>query len=337
MPISPFVLDPAYFENIEARQETMNAADFDTQFAAVADFINSSVLPVVNQLIDDKVPGSVSPGDANKFLRNIGDGTVEWASIGQNAILDFSLAFSKLSKCTAGSILAAGANRVFKEVTPREAGQVLISQANNAPIWAKLRGNNVDDRQITTEKIALQTLTNENFQEGVLFTQLLDDSVTAEKIADLTIPTAKIADGAIDGDILGGLANQFTGVNFFIPLWPNTLPDGFINVVPYLGTNNNVINYRHISNGFKIPVAKLNTNNPVFNFSVADGAVASYQIAENTISGGRLYYINLGSGIPNRGDRDTTIIPVRDINDFLADGSIQPQHLPSNYRAILGL
>lgn len=329
MPISPLVYNVSNFEDIRDRGDTMNAIDFDEAFTKIVNFINDEIITELNQLVGGAIPGSTNPADINKFRRNVGDGTTDWASIGNDALANLSLGFSKLSKCTPGSILATGADKIFREVTTDQLHFTLISQANNLPIWRKLRSENIEDRQVTGIKIALATLTNDNFEDGLLATQLLDNAVTRVKIVDRTIPTSKIADGTIDANILRDLLSPLIGRNFAgghsttIQLYGNTLPDGFINNSSYLGGF--LINYRYLRNDFKLPPGM-----PFYNITglnIGDQAIANYQIAPRSLNGTRINQYLPGS---------TYKLP-RDINDLIADGGIGPENLPASYRTALGL
>lgn len=332
MPISNLLHNETNFADIRDRGETMNAIDFDDAFTQIVNFINNNIITELNQLLGGAVPGSTNPNDINKFRRNIGDGTTEWAFIGNDAFEDFTLEFSKLSRCTPCTVLATGADRIFKEVTTDQSNFTLISQANNLPVWRKLRSENIIDRAITGAKIALGTLTNENLQNDLLATQLLDNAVTGVKIVDRTIPTGKIENGAINEDILRDLLSPLIGRNFAggfqttIQLYGNTLPDGFITNLNYFtGASNSLIRYYHLRGDFKIP---LNVPITWSAYNVADGAIAGYQIANRSLSGLRLNQPTNNSG--------GTVL-VRDINDLIADAGIAPANLPANYRVALGL
>lgn len=324
MPISSLIHNETNFQDIKDRGNTINAIDFDNAFSQIVNFINDNIISELNQLLGGAVPGSTNPDDINKFRRNIGDGTTEWASIGDDAFDDFTLEFSKLSKCTPCSILATGADKIFKEITTDQSNYTLISQANNLPVWRKLRSENIDDRQVTGPKIALATLTNENFEDGLLSTQLLDDSVIGIKIVDRTIPGIKIEDEAIDADILGDLLNRLIGRSTNVFLWGNTLPDGFVSNLNYF--SNRAINHTNLRNDFTLPIGTTLTS--IDKRNIADGAINNYQIADRSLNGQRLNQYTATPGI---------LILARDINDLIADGGIGPSNLPAQYRTALGL
>ncbi len=331
MPISNLMHNETNFADIRDRGETMNAIDFDEAFTEIVNFINNQIITELNQLLGGAVPGSTNPNDINKFRRNVGDGTTEWAFIGNDALEDFSLEFSKLSKCTPCTILATGADKIFKEVTTNQSNLTLISQDNNLPVWRNLRSQHIVNRAITGAKIALGTVTNENLENALLATQLLDNAVTGVKIVDRTIPTSKIADGAINEDILRDLLSPLIGRNFAggfqttIQLYGNTLPDGFITNLNYFNGFFKIY-YYHLRNDFKIPLGCPISNIQARN--IANGAIANYQIVNRSLNGVRLNQRTNNSG--------GTVL-VRDINDLIADAGIAPANLPANYRAALGL
>jgi hypothetical protein len=336
VPINAFISDDTYFKKIKDRQVPFKAINFDYQFSVFANYLNNIIKPALDNLINDMVAGSTAPNEVNTFLRNVGDGTTEWASVGGNAINDYSLQFTKLSRCNPSSILAAGNDRALNAITPQEVNQVLISRVDNAPIWQKVTADNIQDRTITGAKVALGSLTNQNFQPDLLLTQLIDDLVTGEKIVDRTINSSKIADGSIDEAILGNLRDTLIGTaRDPIQLWGNTIPDGYI-TIPIMSQYDAVINYTHLVNDFRIPINKWrlydDPNERVFQYTViADGAIASYQIAPESLNGSRL--------VSNLGELHQPYIYYlpRDINDLIADGGIAPENLPAHYRAALGL
>lgn len=334
MAIAPLVHNEANFQDMRDRGDTMNANEFDLAFSEIVNFINNQIISTLNQLLSGAVPGSTDPNDINKFRRNVGDGTTEWASIGNDAFDDFTLGFSKLSKCTPCSILAAGADKIFREVTTDQSNFTLISQANSLPVWRNIRSQNIDDRQITGVKIALRTLTNDNLENNLLATQLLDDAVTGIKVVNRTIPTSKIEDETINENILQDLLAGLVGRRFIdngnanILLWGNTLPDGFITNINYFSVFSpaTTINYTNLRDDFQLPFG-IAFETITFR-CYGDQCIANYQIANRSLSGLRLNQPTNNSG--------GTVL-ARNINDLIADGGIAPENLPAAYRTALGL
>jgi len=336
MALNPLLTQIDYFENIQNRGGLMKAADFDFQFNDIINYINSSVIPLLNTLVSDTTPGSQDPNKVNTYLRNVGDATTEWSNITNNNIPDYSLSFAQLAQSNPCSVIGAGVDQILRPVTPIENRQSLISRANNSPVWKKITAANIEDRQISDRKIALASLVNNNFQQGVLDIQLLNNSVTTEKIADNTIPSTKIADVAINTEILGDLVDQFCGRNGSkVILWGNVLPNNFINnniliaiYNPYrLAEIPYTIDHTKLAAGFQIQALNYRgrqwDDNKAFNpTDIADKAIESYQIAENSLAGGRLFQFGYS---------------LRAVNSMLQDDSIGITNLPADYRAKLGL
>lgn len=338
MPLNPLIIETDYFTNIQNRSGLMKAADFDFQFNNIVNYINSSVISLLNTLTSDTTPGSQDPNKVNTYLKNVGDTTTEWSNIIPDNIPDYSLSFIQLAQANPCSVIGTGTDQILRPISSTEDRQSLISQNNDIPVWNKITAANIEDRQITDIKIALATLLNNNFQQGVLDIQLLNDSVTTEKIVDNTIPSEKIADEAINEVILGGLIDQFCGRNGSkVFLWGNVLPDNFINnnklIATYQPSGTPVaelpytIDYTKLVVGFQIQALNYRGGqfSDTFAFyptDIADKAIEGYQIVDNSLAGGRLFQYGYS---------------LRQIDFMLEDDSIEIENLPADYRAKLGL
>lgn len=351
MPLNPLVIENNYFEAIQDRKGLMKAADFDFQFNNIASYINFSIIPLLNQLIANTTPGSQDPNKVGTYLKNVGDETTEWDNITYNEIPDLSLPFTKLVQTNSCSILATGADRIFRAITPTENRQSLISQTDNSPIWQKITGINIEDRQITDKKIASASLVQENFQEGLIAIKLTNSVVTTAKIIDNVIPTEKIANQAVNSTILGDIiTNQFAGRNGVkTVLWGNTLRDGIIANPWFLSKNNTIfqnyniktypINYTKLVAGFKIPPELYNrtwawkvynSDYPVATYpnNLAPNCIAGWQIKDNSIDGARLFY---------KGNAPFNRLCQRPLSQMIANGAIGIENLSPSYKAKLGL
>lgn len=353
MPLNPLVIETDYFESIQNRKGLMKAGDFDFQFNNITNYINSSIIPLLNQLIANTTPGTQDPNKVNTYLKNVGDGTTDWSNITFNEIPDLSLSFAKLVQTNPCSILATGVDQIFRAVTPLEDRQSLISQNNSNPVWRKITAANIGDRQITDKKIALSSLVQANFKEGLIAIKLTDNAVTTSKIADNTIPTEKVVNGAVNSDVLGNLiANQFAGRNASKAiLWGNTLRDGIIANPWFLSKNNTIfqdyniktypINYTKLTPDFKIPPTLYNRTWAwrVYNSdydpakypnNLAPNCIAGWQIKDNSIDGARLFY-QKGTGYP------VFRASQRPLGQMIAHGAIGIENLSPSYKAKLGL
>ena len=352
MPLNPLIIETDYFESIQNRKGLMKAGDFDLQFNNITNYINSSILPLLNQLIANTTPGTQDPNKANTYLQNVGDGTTQWSKITFNDIPDLSLSFAKLVQTNPCSILATGVDQIFRAIPPTEDRQSLISQDNSNPVWRKINAANIEDRQITDAKIALASLVQANFKAGLLAIQLTDNAVTTGKIIDNTIPTEKIANGAVNNDILGDLiANQFAGRNGIKTiLWGNTLNDRIILNPTFLSKNSTAfpdytiknfpIDYTKLAPDFKIPALLYNKRfsfvlhdptiytDPQYINNIELGSIQGWQIKDNSIDGARLFY---------KGQQPYLRRSERPLSQMIGVGAIGIENLSPSYKAKLGL
>lgn len=332
MPLNNLVIEKDYFTQIQNRKGLMKAVDFDFQFNNITNYINNSIIPILKNITQNIVPGSTIPELAMTYLKNVGDGTTEWSSIAFNDIQDYTLSYAKLVQTNPCSVLATDVNQSFIAVTAIEAGQALISQNNNTPIWKKITGNNIEDRQIVDQKIARGSLLSRNFAPGILGTRLELNSITRGKVQINTIRDTSINNGAIDRDVLGDrLADELCGANGSkLMLWSNTLSNDFIKSHFLLKgaknpPNSRPIDYTKLDPNFKIDERCYN----VYAFSSANlsyGCIEGYQIEKGSLRGDRLFWQD------NQGKHSA--LP---INDMLADGAIEIVNLPSSYKSKLGL
>lgn len=206
--LGSFIRDTAYFQSRRDQQLMLNAEDFDLQFTNLINYINNKVTPLINRLEAQVVPGTDEDGTANTFLRNIGDGSTEWVPINNDAVNNYSIAFSKLVKAATGSIFATGNDRIFRTVAPIEEEQILSSISNNLPVWRKARGDNFADRAIIGTNIdfaciganllSAQVIGRPLDANAILDRHILDQTVTGVKFADNSIITETINAGLIE-------------------------------------------------------------------------------------------------------------------------------------------
>ena len=221
MPIDNFRRVANYFNT----SNTLKAGGVDSQFNLISDYLDNKVVPILNKLISDSIPGSVNPADINKFLQNVGDGTTTWSAINSDSIADGGLAFSKLARANPGSILASGANQILRAVTPTETNQVLVSVANDAPIWRKLVDADIEERSIKANHIAPNSIRGFNVAPNVLNTQLINNTIDNAKLKDRSIKTVHLQNGfATDAKFSNSTLIRYT----YGTIRPDWLPDWFI-------------------------------------------------------------------------------------------------------------
>jgi len=337
MALNPLIVNKNYFSGVQARGDFIKAGDLDRQFVTISSYINKFIVPTLNQLISSQIPGSNNPVDANKNLINVGDGTTKWDFPKAEYIPDYSLPLNKLVQANVGSILATDNNQIFRPVTPSSTGLALISRVANIPIWQKIVGNrSINDRVITSEKIALGSLKSENF--GISFEKSFIKTVIKNQlIASNTIPTKKIANGAITANVFSqSILNYLCGLNNTqIALGGNAAPDNFITNHKYLNYtpgNASPINYKKIAPDFQITQNLYSMEQGYKAFTVqniADGAISSFNIKEKSLNGVRIFNYSGNSTLP--------LSIVRPLSELLTDGCIGPENIPARWRQKLGL
>lgn len=339
MALNPLIINKNYFSGVQARGDFIKAGDIDRQFVTISSYINKFIVSTLNQLVSSQIPGSNNPVDANKNLINVGDGTTKWDFPKAEYIPDYSLPLNKLVQANVGSILATDNNQIFRVVSPAAGGLALTARVQNTPIWKKIVGNDsISNRVITSEKIALQGLKSENF--GVSFERSYIRTVIKNQlIAANTIPSSKIANGAIKVNVLSqSILNLLSGINNTqVALGGNTAPDNFITSHKYLNyTPGNAapINYIKIVPGFKIPLNLYSGKQGYKAFTVkniANKAITSSSIKDNSLNGVRIFdFGGLKSGNP-------VLKIVRPLSELLGDGCIGPQNIPARWAIKLGV
>jgi hypothetical protein len=194
--IKSFIRDSAYFQSMRDKEIIINAEDFDIQFNNLVDYINLTVKPIADNVAVG-IAGTNAPGTANYLLRNVGDGTTEFAPLNNAAINNYSVNYVKLARAAIGSIIAADNNRIFRQVTPTDNNQAFVSQINNLPVFKKLIGNNFANKTIQGPKINYAAITRESLSPSVIGRPLPDNAVINSYIADQAISGSKLADGSL--------------------------------------------------------------------------------------------------------------------------------------------
>lgn len=337
MPLNPLIFDNNYFAKVQARNDFIKAGDFDKQFTTIGSYINQFIVPTLNQLISSQVPGSNNPIDANKNLINVGDGTTKWDLPKAEYIPDYSLSLAKLVQANPGSILATDNNQIFRPVSPAGSGLALTARVQNTPIWKKIVGNDsISNRVITSDKIAVGGLRSENF--GISFERTYIRTVIRNQlIAANTIPSSKIANGAITANVLSqSMVNYLIGTNNTqIALGGNTAPNNFITSAKYLNYYPGAaspIDHTKIVPGFQIwsGLYCATEGYKAFNVgNIARGAITSRNIANGSLNGDRFKYSSNGNW--------KNLRTPRPIGQLLADGCIGVNNIPKDWKNKLGL
>ena len=326
-------------ENYFSGFKKIKADSIDLQFNIISDYLNKQMLPILKTLSTDKIPGSINPADANKFLQNVGDYSTKWASINNDSFGVNSLSLEKLIKTNIGGVVATGSDQIFKGIDTTENNQALISKDNDYPIWKKLSAINIEDRAIIGDNVADNTITNENLPAYLIETLIANNSITGDKFKDNSITSIKIANQALKADKL----SPELALDFPSAVWSNVIPNNYLSTVnsilepiSYRGhiirvfnNKNNPAIYAQKGEALNIvfPITKfIGEFHPLLLYSI----ITINKVKPNDIEASRVL-INAVEG-PN-----PTINPFnfewrRDLNQILANQSVGLEHLTPDLR-----
>lgn len=229
MQIKTFKRIDNYFSGFDL----IKADSLDSQFDNIGSYLNKEVLPNLNTLLQGKVKGSTNPANINKFLKNLGDKSTRWSAIDNDSFADNSIHLRKLVKSNIGAVIAANASGILQGVAPSYDNQVLVSRANNTPVWKKLTNNNIKDREITGDNVADKTITKTNIPDALLSVPLANDSITGDKFITHSITNSKIANNTLTAEKL----NPYIRNIFSNTVWENIIPNNYLTTATNILSN----------------------------------------------------------------------------------------------------
>lgn len=199
MALNPFNRDTAYFQSMRDRGMMMNAEDLDFQFNNLVEYLNKKIIPLIDRLEANEIPGVDDVNLTNFFLLNIGDGSTKWTAINTNYLNNFSIPLSKIQGDirNIGSVIATDNSNSFSAATPLFEEEVLISRKNNRPIWRKIESGDIENQSITGDKIGLMSIGIEHLDPTLLGTNLTPNSIITNFILNNNITGTKLADNSI--------------------------------------------------------------------------------------------------------------------------------------------
>lgn len=203
MSIDQFTRDAAYFQSRRDSGMLLNAEDMDFQFNNLIDYLNTKIVPIINNFIQNEFIGVNNPALADACLLNIGDGNTKWQKIDSNIFPDYSIARTKFTPVTPFSIIATTSGSNWGPVATRLNDSILFSRNKKTPIWRKVATGDIANKTLIGGHIALgavkiehlgaglrealfaapKVILNENIAEAqITEANLQDNSITAEKI-----------------------------------------------------------------------------------------------------------------------------------------------------------
>lgn len=168
MSINQFTRDAAYFQVMRDRGMMINAEDLDFQFNNMVDYLNTKIVPIINNFIREEFIGEEDPNLAGACLLNIGNGTVRWEHININILPDYSIPLSKFAPITPNCIVWAGNDGYFgyNAVNNLNDG-ILFSRTNSTNIWRKINTGDIENKTLTGDHIELETIELEHLSDNL--------------------------------------------------------------------------------------------------------------------------------------------------------------------------
>jgi len=202
----------SYFQALRDNKVLIESYNVDSQYKEVIDYLNDSVVPAINSIVDEALPGIL--GNANSYLKNVGDGTTTWATIDQG-IKSYSLSLSKLIKVAVGSVLVSDGSGEITSVSTVITDQVLVSQGGSTPIWKKIQTTNIGDGEITAANIADGAIGREHLKLDVIVSAIPNGFIRGGDFVDQSLTSIKFANASIDSSKLGIVADYINIGNFY--------------------------------------------------------------------------------------------------------------------------
>ena len=195
-----FNRDRSYFQILRDNGAYIESYNVDNQYDSLIDYINNGVVPEINRIVDGALPGII--GSPNTYLSNVGDGTTQWLTIDQS-INDYSLPFAKLIKANVGSVLTTSGYGELATIAATAPDQLLISQEDNSPVWAKIRTQNISDGGITGIDIVDNVIDIEHLKESITTIVIGNGTITGGDFANNSITADKFLNSSINIEKLG--------------------------------------------------------------------------------------------------------------------------------------
>jgi hypothetical protein len=230
MSIDQFTRDAAYFQSRRDSGMLLNAEDMDFQFNNLIDYLNTKIVPIINNFIQEEFIGVNNPALADSCLLNIGDGNVRWEKINSNIFPHYSIPLSKFASVSPNCIVWAGNDGRFGyNVASNLNDGILFSRNNTTSVWRKVNTGDIADKTLIGGHIALGAVKIEHLGAGlrealfaaprmILNENIAEAQITEANLQDYSLPESKIAGSLLD------LRQRYINYNNY--LW---LPDSIEN------------------------------------------------------------------------------------------------------------
>jgi hypothetical protein len=220
MSIDQFTRDAAYFQSRRDSGMLLNAEDLDFQFNNLIDYLNTKIVPIINNFIGKEFVGVANPALENACLLNIGDGNTKWQKIDSNIFPDYSIARTKFAPVTPFSIIASTSGSNWGPVATKLNDSILFSRNKKIPIWRKVATGDIANKTLIGGHIALEAIKIEHLGAGLreaLFAAprvILNEAIAEAQITEANLQDNSITAEKIDPALLQTRQNGITNWNF---------------------------------------------------------------------------------------------------------------------------
>ena len=220
MSIDQFTRDAAYFQSRRDSGMLLNAEDLDFQFNNLIDYLNTKIVPIINNFVQGQFIGVNNPALADSCLLNVGDGTTKWQKIDSNIFPDYSIARAKFTPVTPFSVITTTSNSNWVALPSNLNGNILFSRNARSATWRKVATGDIANKTLIGEHIALGAIKIEHLGVGLreeLFAAprvILNDSIAEAQITEANLQDNSITAEKIDPTLLTTRQIGITNWNF---------------------------------------------------------------------------------------------------------------------------
>jgi len=193
--LSNLIIDKKFFRD-KTKHEVL-PEHLDSQFNLLATYINETLIPYIESVIFN-VTGGIA-GEPSAVFCNINNEDVGYMYINDINVDDNLLSLSKITKISAGSVLASDYQGNIFAVTPDDNDQLLFSNFLSSISFRKITSDDIDTNVLTGRQLGV--LAGENFTIDA-FTNIINDNSIYEHMLQ-EVANEKIAPGAIDFKHIG--------------------------------------------------------------------------------------------------------------------------------------
>lgn len=220
MSIDQFTRDAAYFQVMRDRSMMINAEDLDLQFNNIVDYLNTKIVPIINNFVQGQFIGVNNPDLAGACLLNIGDGNTKWQKINSNIFPNYSIPLSKFAGVTAFSVITTSSNGNWAALPSNLNDSILFSRNSRSSTWRKVTTGDITNKTLIGDHIALGAIKIENLGQGLreeLFAAprvILNENIAEAQITEANLQDNSLTAEKIDSTLLATRQNGITNWNF---------------------------------------------------------------------------------------------------------------------------